>query len=57
MENTNIALKIQAFLRILIQEKGGHKGNVMLNNTTGGYIRQGAPMVEKGGVSEYYKSS
>lgn len=57
MENTDIALKIQAFLRILIQEKGGHKGKIMLNNTNGGYIGQGALMVEKGGVFEYYKRS
>lgn len=57
MENTSLALKIQAFLRILIQKKGGHKGNTMLNNTNGGYIGQGALMVQKGGVSEYYKRS
>lgn len=57
MENTSLALKIQAFLRILIQKKGGHKGNTMLNNTNGGYIGQGALMVEKGGVFEYYKRS
>lgn len=41
IENTNVALKIQSFLSILIQEKGGHKENVMVNSTNGEYIGQG----------------
>lgn len=35
VENTNVALKIQTFLRISIQEKGGHKADIILNNTNG----------------------
>lgn len=57
MKNTNIALKIQTFLRIFLQEKGGHKGKILLNNTNGKYVGQGALMVETAGISEHCKSS
>lgn len=53
MENTNVALKIQTFLRISVQEKGGYEDDIILNSTNGKWTL----MVETGGVSECHKSS
>lgn len=43
MENTNIALKIQTFLRNFVQGKGGRKGALKLNDTNDEYLVQSVP--------------
>lgn len=41
LENTNIALKLQTFLRIFVQVKGIHERNTMLNNTDDDTLAKG----------------